>query len=119
MTEIHSCSYYCDRPECAAQTPLVDLLSGVPEDATANYEESALCSHHIPYGRLCREALSEIKKLTAERDELRKPTRYALDSDGLCFVEGLGWVVRCCDAAGYVARMLAQVAELKREQGEG
>lgn len=68
---IHSCSPYCDRHECAAQTPLVDLLAGVPEDAMANYEESAFCSHHIPYGRLCREALSEIKKLTAERDGLR------------------------------------------------
>ena len=61
----------------------------------------------------------QLERVTAERDELRKPTRYALDSDGLCFVEGLGWVVRCCDAASYVARMLAQVAELKREQGEG
>ena len=65
------------------------------------------------------ELREQLERVTAERDELRKRARYALDSDGLCFVEGLGWVVRCCDAAGYVARMLAQVAELKREQGEG
>ena len=93
MTDIHSSSPYCDRPECTAQTPLVDLLADVPEDATANYEESALCSHHIPYGRLCREALAEIKKLTAERDELRRrimeskrATVGATESDGMPYM---------------------------------
>lgn len=92
MNEIHSCGPFCDRPECAAQTPLVDLLADVPEDATANYEESAFCSHHIPYGRLCREALAEIKKLTAERDDLRRRIREAPRHPASGYPIGKAWI---------------------------
>ena len=88
----------------------IGCLRKLLEDANRGAERNA---------RVNQLMASDLLKVTRERDELRKPTRYALDSDGLCFVEGLGWVVRCCDAASYVARMLAQVAELKREQGEG
>lgn len=84
MNDIHSCSPYCDRPECAAQTPLVDLLADVPEDATANYEESTFCSHSIPYGRYCREALAEIKRLRKLlQDANRGAERNAKVNEGL------------------------------------
>lgn len=56
----------------AAKTPLLDLLSGVPEEARAEHKESEFHSHYIPYGRLCKEAHDEIKRLTAERDAWRK-----------------------------------------------
>ena len=59
----------------AAKTPLLDLLSGVPEEARAEHKESEFHSHYIPYGRLCKEAHDEIKRLTAELDELRKKLR--------------------------------------------
>ena len=59
----------------AVKTPLLDLLSGVPEDARAEHKVSEFHSHYIPYGRLCKEAHDEIKRLTAELDELRKKLR--------------------------------------------
>src|SRR5690606_5259608 len=46
------------------ETPLVELLERVPEDARAWYEHSPMNHSHIPYGSLCRRAAAEIRSLT-------------------------------------------------------
>jgi len=40
----------------AAETPLLDLLRNVPEDARAEYEHHRFSHSLIPYGRLCKHA---------------------------------------------------------------
>jgi hypothetical protein len=47
------------------QTPLLDLLRGVPQDGRHIYEHEPTHSQSIPYGRLCHEAAAAL----AARDE--------------------------------------------------
>ena len=54
-----------------SQTPLIDLLRGVPADAHAVYEEHPTAHRLIPYGRLCNEAAAELDALRAEVARLR------------------------------------------------
>ena len=49
------------------KTPLIDLLANVPEDAQAWHG-----NHHIPYGRLCKEANDTLEQAQAEVDRLSK-----------------------------------------------
>ncbi len=89
----------------AAKTPLLDLLSGVPEEARAEHKESEFHSHYIPYGRLCKEAHDEIKRLTAELDAWRK---LVLDHNARCkelcrkepcvVIDSYSGCVSCADA---------------------
>jgi len=67
-----------DREQGAAQTPLLDLLRGVPADARMTYEINPTHHHMIPVGRLCGEAADkivdladELARVTKERDEAR------------------------------------------------
>lgn len=53
------------------QTPLLDLLMGVPKDGRAIYEHGQTHSQSIPYGRMCHEAADSLTAAEAERDALR------------------------------------------------
>lgn len=72
----------------ARQTPLRDLLLGVPADGRAIYDEPApdggrsYASRNIPYGRLCREAVAEIDRLRASNAELAAALKAILSIDG-------------------------------------
>ena len=48
-----------------AQVPLLDRLKSVPADARAWYEHHGAGQSHIPYGRLCQEAVERIEGLEA------------------------------------------------------
>ena len=52
--------------ELACETPLIDLLLGVPADARMIYEESPTSSHSIPVGRLCADAAAAIERLRTD-----------------------------------------------------
>jgi hypothetical protein len=54
------------------QTPLLDLLRGVPPDGVHSYEHHATHHQNVPYGRLCHEAVAEAERLIAERDYWRR-----------------------------------------------
>jgi hypothetical protein len=47
--------------EC--QTPILDLLRGVPIDARMTYEVSPTHHHMIPVGRMCAQAAEEIVRV--------------------------------------------------------
>jgi multidrug resistance efflux pump len=55
----------------ACETPLVELLDSVPEDARHTYEHEPGYSQHTPYGLYCRRAATALRELAAERDALR------------------------------------------------
>lgn len=57
------------QPE-AKQTPLIELLRGVPESARALREINEYEHQNVPYGRLMNEAADEIERLTARVAEL-------------------------------------------------
>lgn len=52
------------------ETPLVELLERVPEDARAWYEYGPMHHSHIPYGLYCRRAAAEIRRLMELVNEL-------------------------------------------------
>lgn len=49
----------------AYKTPTTDLLSAIPEDYRVWFTDGH-SSHHIPVGRLAREAIAEIQRLKSE-----------------------------------------------------
>lgn len=55
-----------DLTKLAAQTPLIDLLRGVPADARMTYEVNPTHHHMIPVGRLCADAVADLSNLAAE-----------------------------------------------------
>lgn len=63
--------------ECLKQTPLVDLLRGVPKDGRVMYEWNAGAHQNIPYGSMCHDAANEIERIRAERDSLRIQLKQA------------------------------------------
>ena len=46
----------------AAETPLLDLLRGVPEDGRAWYEHDSTNHQNVPYGRLCKRAADALEQ---------------------------------------------------------
>ena len=60
-----------EQSDTPRQTPLVDLLLSVPEDARLIYEHSPTESQSIPVGPMCRQAAMELATATRERDEAR------------------------------------------------
>ena len=46
----------------AAETPLLDLLRGVPEDGQTWYEHGPMHHQGIPYGSLCKRAADELEQ---------------------------------------------------------
>ena len=60
-----------DQSDTPRQTPLVELLLAVPEDARLIYEHSPTESQSIPVGPMCRQAAMELATATRERDEAR------------------------------------------------
>lgn len=56
----------------ACQTPIIDLLRDIPADARMVYEVTSTHHQSIPVGVLAKQAADEIKRLTAERNELRR-----------------------------------------------
>jgi hypothetical protein len=59
------------RTYLAMQTPLVDLLDNIPEDARLTYEVDYQHHQMIPVGRLAAEASARIKELEREAAALR------------------------------------------------
>ena len=57
------------------QTPLVDLLRGVPADARTEYEVNPTHHKMIPVGLLCHDAADENTRLLAELDASEKHIR--------------------------------------------
>lgn len=55
----------------AKQTPLIDLLEGVPRDTVLVVEHDQFSSSSHPVGRLCHEAASELRAALAEVEKLR------------------------------------------------
>ena len=60
-----------EQSDMPRQTPLVELLLAVPEDARLIYEHSPTESQSIPVGPMCRQAAMELATATRERDEAR------------------------------------------------
>lgn len=54
------------------ETPLVDLLAGIPADARLCYEHSPTHHQMIPVGRLARQAADSIRALLADVAALRE-----------------------------------------------
>jgi hypothetical protein len=61
-----------------AQTPLLELLRGVPLDARVMYEHTPTSHQNIPAGRLCADAAAEIERLRDALDTMHE----ALDAIG-------------------------------------
>lgn len=59
-----------DDTQCA-QTPLLDLLRGVPLDARMTYEVNPTHHHMIPVGRLCADAAAELEQFRDALSEIR------------------------------------------------
>lgn len=57
----------------AAQTPLLELLKGVPADARVIYEHGPTHHQSIPCGRLCAEAVTELERM---RNVLERMTAW-------------------------------------------
>ncbi len=64
-----------EQSDTPRQTPLVELLLAVPEDARLIYEHSPTESQSIPVGPMCRQAAMELATATRERDEARAALR--------------------------------------------
>jgi len=60
-----------EQSDMPRQTPLVELLLAVPEDARLIYEHSPTESQSIPVGPMCRQAAMELATATSECDEAR------------------------------------------------
>ena len=60
-----------EQSDTPRQTPLVELLLAVPEDARLIYEHSPTESQSIPVGPMCRQAAMGLATATRERDEAR------------------------------------------------
>jgi hypothetical protein len=55
----------------AKQTPLIDLLTRVPENARCRVDElDGMGSVWIPVGRLCKDATDALRAAQFQRDEL-------------------------------------------------
>ena len=68
----------------AKQTPLIDLLEGIPRDAVLVVEHDQFSSSSHPVGRLCHEAAAELRRLhvqAAQDEALLRQALEALDSD--------------------------------------
>jgi len=65
----------------ACETPLIELLERVPEDARAWYEHGPMNHSHIPYGLLCRRAAAEIRSLTTKLDQCLRVVREYVSSE--------------------------------------
>ena len=67
----------------AMQTPILDLLRDVPEDARQVYEHDSMHSQNIPFGRLAAEAADEIERLRAALvAQPAEPVAWMLDTTG-------------------------------------
>ena len=64
-----------EQSDTPRQTPLVELLLAVPEDARLIYEHSPTESQSIPVGPMCRQAAMELATATRERDEWKLAAR--------------------------------------------
>jgi hypothetical protein len=66
----------------AKQTPLIDLLTRVPENARCRVDEpDGMGSVWIPVGRLCKDATDSLRAAQFQRDELLTALRAMLDDD--------------------------------------
>ena len=70
--------------EQAKQTPLVELLDAVPEDVRIGTQDSenwnAGTTWH-PVGRLCHEAATELRRLQAENEDLKRTLAASCDEE--------------------------------------
>ena len=64
----------------AKQTPLIDLLERVPQDARVVVEHDQFSSSSHPVGRLCHEAAAELRRLHAQAAQDEALLRQALDA---------------------------------------
>ena len=64
----------------AKQTPLIDLLEGVPRDTVLVVEHDQFSSSSHPVGRLCHEAAAELRRLHAESERDEALLRQALEA---------------------------------------
>ena len=67
--------------ETCAETPLLDLLRGVPLDARMTYKVNPTHHHMIPVGAHCAAAADEIERLQAEVRTLRNALWKACADD--------------------------------------
>jgi hypothetical protein len=66
----------------AKQTPLIDLLERVPENARLMIDEpDGLGSTNIPAGRLCRDAAAALRRLHAENASLKRALAASCDEE--------------------------------------
>jgi len=66
----------------AKQTPLIDLLTRVPENARCRVDEpDGMGSVWIPVGRLCKDATDSLRAAQFQRDELLTALRAMLEDD--------------------------------------
>lgn len=101
------------------ETPLVDLLRGVPSDARMVYE-SVSAAHLIPVGSLCARAAAEIEALRVERDaalvrveRLEDALQLVLPmAKGYAYAHDVGRNAEMCTQAESVLR-----AALERREG--
>jgi len=56
------CKHYDEWPD-ACETPLIELLQNVPEDARMTYEHHSTHHQMIPVGHLCKHAADHITEL--------------------------------------------------------
>ena len=92
-----------EQSDTPRQTPLVELLLAVPEDARLIYEHSPTESQSIPVGPMCRQAAMELATATRERDEARAALRMIADGD-----------LYNADGMRTIARKFCGVGELER-----
>ena len=64
----------------AKQTPLIDLLERVPQDARVVVEHDQFSSSSHPVGRLCHEAAAELRRLHAQAAQDEALLRQALEA---------------------------------------
>ena len=77
-----------EQSDTPRQTPLVELLLAVPEDARLIYEHSPTESQSIPVGPMCRQAAMELATATRERDEARAEVERLRSAFVHCHVRG-------------------------------
>jgi hypothetical protein len=64
----------------AKQTPLIDLLEGVPRDTVLVVEHGQFNSSFHPVGRLCHEAAAELRRVHAQAAQDEDLLRQALEA---------------------------------------
>ena len=104
----------------AKQTPLIDLLEGVPRDTVLVVEHDQFSSSFHPVGRLCHEAAAELRRLHVQAVQDEALMRQALEVLSRAHQTAMEQTLRArvpeCSAFAGVAQDLDFVVAALRER---